>query len=102
LRRFDCEQRIAAEEKALETTAQISEGRKAKLAFDAFELSELFLQQAKQVHKQHPMAAAKLGKTAIEIAALICGAATALNANHNIMKSALSLFIEPRLTLRSP
>jgi hypothetical protein len=29
-------------------------------------------------------------------------ASVIVNANHSIMKSALSLFIEPRLTLRSP
>jgi hypothetical protein len=76
LQRLECEKRIEAEEKALETTAQISEGRRAKLAYDAFELSEMFVREAKAVHTKHPMAAAKLAKTAIEISAMIGGSAT--------------------------
>jgi hypothetical protein len=90
--RLECEKRIAAEEKALETTAQISEGRKAKLAFDAFEVAELFMKEAKSVHARHPMAAAKLALSAVEIASAIGGCAKGYSAPGTEPQIAIQFF----------
>ena len=65
--RRECEKKIAAENKAVEVAATITETQKAGAWYRAFELAECFIKHAMTLHAKDPSGAATLARVAFTI-----------------------------------
>jgi hypothetical protein len=71
----ECQQKIAAEERATEQQAEITEARRARVAERAFSVAEKFIEHADAVMERHPIAAVRLLSTGCDVAKAVCGVA---------------------------
>jgi hypothetical protein len=78
-RQRECEQKIAAETKAVETVAQITEGRRARVAERAFAVAERMIDRADEVMEQHPVSSVRLLATGVQTISLVGGVASGYN-----------------------
>jgi DNA-binding protein H-NS len=72
----ECEQKIHAEERAIERTAEITEERRARVAERAFAVAERMIDRADEVMEQHPVSSVRLLATGVQTVAMVGGAAT--------------------------
>ena len=80
LGRRGCQQKIAAEERATEHQAEITETRRAHVAERAFSVAEKFIEHADAVMERHPIAAVRLLSTGCDVAQAVGGAASGYRA----------------------
>jgi hypothetical protein len=78
-RQHECEQKIKAEERAVERTAQITEERRAHAAARAFAVGARMIDVADDIMLAHPTSSARLLATGVQTIALVGGAATNYN-----------------------
>jgi hypothetical protein len=71
----ECQQKIAAEERATEHQAEITEARRARVAERAFSVAEKFIEHADAVMERHPIAAVRLLSTGCDVAQAVGGVA---------------------------
>jgi DNA-binding protein H-NS len=75
-RQRECEQKIAAEQRAVERTAQITEERRANVAARAFAVGARMIDVADEIMEKHPVSSARLLATGVQTVAMVGGAAT--------------------------
>jgi hypothetical protein len=78
----ECEQKIAAEQRAVERTAQITEERRANVAARAFAVGARMIDVADDIMERHPVSSARLLATGVQTVALVGGAASNYNVNN--------------------
>ena len=72
----EAQERIAAEERAIEQTAQITEERKAHVAARAFTVAAKMIERANDIMEKHPTSSARLLATGVATVQAIGGTAT--------------------------
>jgi hypothetical protein len=75
LRQRDCEQKIAAETKATEAVATITEMERASVARRAFDVASRCINRADEILEQHPVSAVRLLAVGVDVAAAVGGVA---------------------------
>jgi hypothetical protein len=83
----DCQQKIQAEERAIERTAQITEERRARAAARAFAVAERMIERADEVMTEHPVSSVRLLATGVDVAAQVAGVAR----NYNVPAPTLEI-----------
>jgi TolB-like protein len=78
----ECEQKIAAEQRAVERTAHITEERRANVAARAFAVGARMINVADDIMERHPVSSARLLATGVQTVALVGGAASNYNVNN--------------------
>jgi hypothetical protein len=82
LRQRECEERIAAETKAVDAVATITEERRSRVAERAFAVAEEMIETASEILREHPTSSARLLATGVQTVALVGGAATNYNTSN--------------------
>jgi hypothetical protein len=74
-RQRECEQKIAAEERAVEKVAEITEAERADVARRCFDVGRRCINRADEILEEHPMAAVRLLAVGADVVAQVGGAA---------------------------
>jgi hypothetical protein len=86
-RQHEVEEKIKAEEAAIERTAQITEERRAAVAERAFAVGEKMIDVADSIMEEHPVSSARLLATGVQTISLVAGAAR----NYNVPAPAVEI-----------